>query len=1136
MDRVTGDAAWAEALVAAMGPDRAEAARAYGATVPAGYRERVQPGDAAWDLESILVLESGIAGDAGACGGAGVFLGSQASGDRTGGPHRIGVRPGRSSLPGSFRLRRVATESVELSELLPLMESFGLVVVEAFPQWIDPPAGSIRPWHIDDIGVRLPSPPSGPDPRFDPAADGDRLLHALEAVADRAADVDSLNRLVLAAGLGWRQVVVVRAYRRYLHQAGCRWSPAELDDALAGYPLVARALDGFISARFDPGSVRTAAESRRTLLDAVGEVTHLQQDQILRLFVGLVDATVRTNVFTGPSPFAPGRAVAIQLDSARVPGLAPPRPRVETFVHGPAVEGIHLRNGLIARGGLRWSDRPDDFRTEVLDLAQAQVKKNAIIVPTGAKGGFVVRSRVVDPAGGPVASAAIQAAYEVFVGSLLDITDNVVGGRVVHPAGVVADLDDPYLVVAADRGTSTFSDVANAISEQRSFWLGDAFASGGSRGYDHKALGITARGAWVAVRRHFHQLGLDPQAEPVRAVGVGDMSGDVFGNGMLMSETLRLVAAFDHRHVFVDPDPDPARSFAERRRLARMAGSSWDDYDRSALSRGAGIWSRETKAIELSPPARRALGVDAEMLTPPELIAAILAAPVDLLWFGGIGTYVRAPDESDTDVGDRANDAVRITSNQLRARVVAEGGNLGVTQRARIRYSRRGGRINTDFIDNAAGVAISDREVNLKILLALAIEEGRLDAEGRDQLLAAVTADVVEAVLQQVDNSVVALSRAVPTSAGELDAYEALIGSLQRGGYLDRAVEALPDADELATRRTAGAGLIRPELAVLLAYAKSALVADIEASELPGDPALVDSVSPYFPPAIRDQFAASVTRHRLYRELVATDVAGEVVDQMGVTWAHETAAALNRSRVDVAAAFWAAREVLGAGPRWEKLVRSTAGVFAPGADLDLEAHRVVVTAVDVVARRYLARPGPVRPGAVIANDRAVAEALAAGPLRAAGTAERDRLVGLGADEELAEDLARWAAAADVADVSAICRSLGGQPLAVADVLVAIDDAAGLGPVVAAARAAGAAGSRWASWQAEALAADVRAWRHAATVSLIDIHGHPDAARDAIASWRAEGAFVGVDALRSCLGTRDDLIVATLAVRSLPFGP
>ncbi|MDQ2725714.1 MAG: NAD-glutamate dehydrogenase, partial [Actinomycetota bacterium] len=577
-------------------------------------------------------------------------------------------------------------------------------------------------------------------------------------------------------------------------------------------------------------------------------------------------------------------------------------------------------------------------------------------------------------------------------------------------------------------------------------------------------------------------------------------------------------------------------SFAERRRLAGLAGSSWDDYDRTVLSRGAGIWSRDTKAIEVSPPARRALGVEAGVMTPPELIAAVLAAPVDLLWFGGIGTYVRAADESDTDVGDVANDGVRITSNQLRARVVAEGGNLGVTQRGRIRYSRRGGRINTDFIDNAAGVAISDREVNLKILLALAIEERRLEPEARDQLLAAVTGDVVAAVLQQVDNSVVALSRAVPTSAAELDAYEALIETLERGGYLDRAVEALPDVDELATRRQAGAGLIRPELAVLLAYAKSALVADIEASELPDDPALVDSVSPYFPPAIRDQCATLVTQHRLYPQLVATDVAGEVVDQMGVTWAHETAAALHRSRVDVAAAFWAARQVLSAGPRWEKLMRSTAGVYAPGADLDLEAHRFVVAAVDVVARRYLARPGPVQPGVVIANDRAVADVLAAATLRAGGAAERDRLVALGADVELAEELARWSAAVDVVDVSAICRSIGGQPLDVADVLVAIDDASGLAPMINAARAAGAAGSRWAAWQAEALAADVRAWRHGAAVSLIDIHGHPKAARDAIDSWRAEGAFAAADALRSCLGTRDDLIVATLAVRSLPFGP
>ncbi|MST34072.1 NAD-glutamate dehydrogenase, partial [Acidimicrobiaceae bacterium USS-CC1] len=525
-----------------------------------------------------------------------------------------------------------------------------------------------------------------------------------------------------------------------------------------------------VEARFAVADDGREAELRARLAADLAAVEQLEQDQVLRGYLALVDATLRTSYPLRTPEGEPLPTVTLKLASRSVPDLPAPHPLVETWVHGPDVEGIHLRFGPVARGGIRWSDRPEDFRTEVLGLAAAQVKKNAVIVPTGAKGGFVCRGRT------PASAAGVRQAYETFISSLLDITDNYVGGRVVSPPGVVTrDGEDPYLVVAADKGTATFSDAANALSEQRHFWLGDAFASGGSHGYDHKAMGITARGAWVAVRRHFHQLGIDVQTETVTVAGIGDMSGDVFGNGMLQSQAIALVAAFDHRHVFLDPDPDPKASFAERQRLAALGRSSWDDYDRTAISEGGGVWSREAKTVPLSPQARRALGVTAAELSPPELISAILRAPVDLLWFGGIGTYIKASDEADSEVGDHANDAVRVTADQVRARVLAEGGNLGVTQRGRIRYSRRGGRINADFIDNAAGVATSDREVNLKILVDLAIAEGRLDPAERDAELQAAEPFVAEEVLRQVDHSVAALNRAVPASARELDAYEALL-------------------------------------------------------------------------------------------------------------------------------------------------------------------------------------------------------------------------------------------------------------------------------------------------------------------------------------------------------------------------
>ncbi|MDP9073528.1 MAG: NAD-glutamate dehydrogenase, partial [Actinomycetota bacterium] len=709
----------------------------------------------------------------------------------------------------------------------------------------------------------------------------------------------------------------------------------------------------------------------------------------------------------------------LKLDSARVPELPPPRPFVDTFVYSPRVEGLHLRGGLIARGGIRWSNRQDDLRTEVLGLVRAQVLKNAGIVPTGAKGAFVCKrlgpDARRDPGDRPAVDvvAEVRECYRLFIAGLLAITDNVVAGRVVPPPGVVAtDGEDSYFVVAADRGTATLSDLANQISAEHGFWLGDAFASGGSRGYDHKAMGITARGAWVVVQQHFRQLGIDVQHEPIRVVGVGDMSGDVFGNGMKRSRAIKLVAAFDHRDIFIDPSPDPERSFAARAQLAQLSTSSWQDYDRSALSAGGGIWSRTTKQVPLSPSAATVLGLPEGPVSPPVLMSAILTAPADLMFLGGIGTFVKGASESNAEVGDLANNTIRVDAGQVRARVVAEGGNLGFTQRARIAYSRRGGKINTDFIDNAAGVATSDYEVNLKILLAQAIEAGSLAAAERDQVLAEVADDVADAVLHDTALSAIAVTRAVPASAADIDAYEALMAALEQAGRLDRKVEVLPDAEEVVVRRTAGAGLTRPEAAVLLAYAKSELAHAVEQAPLATDPAVRVAVEAYFPDAVTRRFGDLMSRHRLYRQLVAARVANEIVDRMGVTWGHETADEFGIGLSELAAAYWIARQVLRADDWWREVE-----TLAPRVPADTEEvlHSAVVGAVDTLARHYLSLPAAdldVR----VSQDRPVAAELQAGGGSNRGPGA-DALLAAGVEPQLADAFGRLPAMAAAGDVA-----------------------------------------------------------------------------------------------------------------------
>ena len=658
----------------------------------------------------------------------------------------MAVQPDPDPGAGMFRFRVYSRRGVELSGFLPVLESFGLSVVEAVPHHIAG-GGVALPIHLDDFGLRA----RGHRP-FDPPSDGERLVAAVQAAWRGDTEVDSLNRLVVSCRLGWRDVVVLRAYRRYRRQVGTAWTDRQLDDPLVDFPAVTLALLDYFAARFDPvvparqaAGPDPVAAARQAVVDSLVEVERLEQDQVLRAYLGLVDATLRTTHYARTPAGEALATLTLKLDSTRVPELPPPRPFVETFVYSPRVEGLHLRGGLIARGGIRWSDRQDDLRTEVLGLVRAQVLKNAGIVPTGAKGAFVCKRLGPDarpePGDRPAVDVIdeVRECYRLFVGGLLEVTDNVVAGMIVAPAGVrAADGEDSYLVVAADRGTAKLSDLANQISAEHGFWLGDAFASGGSHGYDHKAMGITARGAWVAVQQHFRQLGIDVQSEPIRVVGVGDMSGDVFGNGMQQSRTIKLVAAFDHRDIFLDPSPDPERSFVARARLAELPRSSWQDYDRTAMSAGGGVWSRTTKQIVLAPEAAKSLGLPEGPISPPDLMSAILTAPADLMWFGGIGTFVKGANQSNAEVGDALNNSIRVNADQVRARVVAEGGNLAFTQPARIAYSRRGGKINTDFIDNAAGVATSDYEVNLKVLLAQALEAGRLSLDQRDRLMSDV--------------------------------------------------------------------------------------------------------------------------------------------------------------------------------------------------------------------------------------------------------------------------------------------------------------------------------------------------------------------------------------------------------------
>ncbi|WP_208543114.1 NAD-glutamate dehydrogenase [Nocardioides euryhalodurans] len=864
----------------------------YADSFPEAFKEDFSPGIGAADLEMLEAL-----------GEVGIDLRLYAKGDES---------------PDEGRLKVFRTGSpLSLSHILPMLSSMGVEVVDERPYELD---GLDRPTFIYEFGLRYDKA-TGPDSPV-------RFQDALRAVWEGYNEIDGFNRLVLDAGLTWRQATVLRAYAKYMRQGNSPFAQDYIEDALAGNVDITRLLVRLFEVRFDPEAAADAEErGRRTgevedkLAGALDDVVSLDHDRILRAYLTHIRATLRTNYFQPGAEGGVHPYISFKLEPSAIPDLPEPRPSYEIFVYSPRVEGVHLRFGSVARGGLRWSDRRDDFRTEVLGLVKAQMVKNTVIVPVGAKGGFFCK-QLPDPGDRDAWMAEGIACYTTFISGLLDITDNLVDGRTVPPRSVVRhDGDDSYLVVAADKGTATFSDIANGVAQDYGFWLGDAFASGGSVGYDHKAMGITARGAWVSVQRHFRERGIDCQAEDFTAVGIGDMSGDVFGNGMLCSEHIRLVAAFDHRDIFLDPDPDAATSYAERRRLFDLPRSSWQDYDRDLISEGGGVYPRSMKSIPVHPAVRQALGLDesVEKVTPAELMKAILQAPVDLLWNGGIGTYVKAADETHADAGDKANDAIRVDGRDLRAECVGEGGNLGLTQLGRIEYAQRGGRINTDFIDNSAGVDTSDHEVNIKILLDRVVAGGDLTGERRNSLLAEMTDEVADLVLRDNYEQNLALANAVANSPSLLHVHEDWMKKLERDGVLNRDLEALPTSRQVRRRLERGGALTVPELCVLMSWTKIVLADELLASDLPDDPYLDIDLQAYFPAPMQKGFTQQLREHPLRREIIVTQVVNDLVNGAGMTFVPRLSGETGATAAELTRANFVAREIFASLPLREEL-------------------------------------------------------------------------------------------------------------------------------------------------------------------------------------------------------------------------
>ncbi|MEU1896322.1 NAD-glutamate dehydrogenase [Streptomyces pristinaespiralis] len=1017
--------------------------------------------------------------------------------------------------PGERRFKIYRTgEQVSLSAVLPVLQRLGCEVVDERPYELRC-ADRTHAW-IYDFGLRMPKTGANGDYLADDARE--RFQDAFAAVWTGEAENDGFNSLVLGAGLNWREAMVLRAYAKYLRQAGSTFSQDYMEDTLRNNVHTTRLLVSLFEARMSPDRQRAGTELIDGLLEeldgALDQVASLDEDRILRAFLTVIKATLRTNFFQEAAGGAPHGYVSMKFDPQAIPDLPAPRPAFEIWVYSPRVEGVHLRFGKVARGGLRWSDRREDFRTEILGLVKAQMVKNTVIVPVGAKGGFVAK-QLPDPSVNRDAWLAEGiACYRIFISALLDITDNLVAGEVVPPAQVVRhDEDDTYLVVAADKGTASFSDIANEVAVAYNFWLGDAFASGGSAGYDHKGMGITARGAWESVKRHFRELGHDTQTEDFTVVGVGDMSGDVFGNGMLLSEHIRLVAAFDHRHIFIDPNPDAALSYAERRRLFELPRSSWADYNKELLSQGGGIHPRTAKSIPVNAAMREALGIGPGIakLTPAELMQAILKAPVDLLWNGGIGTYVKASTESNADVGDKANDAIRVNGEDLRVRVVGEGGNLGLTQLGRIEFDRNGGKINTDAIDNSAGVDTSDHEVNIKILLNGLVADGDMTVKQRNQLLAQMTDEVGALVLRNNYAQNTALANAVTQSPSLLHAHQRFMRRLGRDGRLDRALEFLPNDRQIRELLAAGKGLSQPELAVLLAYTKITVADELIGTDLPDDPYLRRLLHAYFPKPLQEQFGEAIDAHALRREIVTTVLVNDTVNTGGSTFLHRLREETGASIEEIVRAQTAAREIFGLSAVWDAVEA-----------LDNQVAADVQTRIRLHSRRLVERgtrwllgnrPQPLElAGTIEFFAERVEQVWTELPKMLRGAdldwyqGILDELTGEGVPEFLALRVAGFSSAFPTLDIVAISDRTGQEPLAVAEVYYDLADRLAITQlmdrIIELPRA-----DRWQSMARASIREDLYAAHAALTAVVLSVGNGTSTPEERFKAWEQKNAAI-----------------------------
>ncbi|MEV7324466.1 NAD-glutamate dehydrogenase [Streptomyces sp. NPDC093970] len=1023
---------FAEALNAECGEERAaELQRRYTNSFPEGYKADHTPRAAVADLVHLERLTEEAGND---------FALSLYE--------PVGAAPDERR----FKIYRKGA-AISLSAVLPVLNRLGVEVIDERPYELRC-SDRTTAW-IYDFGLRLPKTAGGGNGDYLGDDGRERFQEAFAATWTGLAENDGFNALVLSAGLSWRQAMVLRAYAKYLRQAGSTFSQDYMETTLRHNVHTTRLLVSLFEARMSPDRQKAGLELTDALheeLDAaLDQVASLDEDRILRSFLTVINATLRTNFFQESAEGTPHAYVSMKFDPQAIPDLPAPRPAFEIWVYSPRVEGVHLRFGKVARGGLRWSDRREDFRTEILGLVKAQMVKNTVIVPVGAKGGFVAK-QLPDPGVDRDAWLAEGiASYKTFISALLDITDNMVAGEVVPPQDVVRhDEDDTYLVVAADKGTATFSDIANEVAGSYNFWLGDAFASGGSAGYDHKGMGITARGAWESVKRHFRELGVDTQTEDFTVVGIGDMSGDVFGNGMLLSEHIRLVAAFDHRHIFIDPVPDAATSYAERRRLFELPRSSWADYNTELLSTGGGIFPRSAKAIQVNGHIREALGIEEKVakLTPAELMKAILEAPVDLLWNGGIGTYVKASTESNADVGDKANDAIRVDGADLRAKVVGEGGNLGLTQLGRIEFARQGGKINTDAIDNSAGVDTSDHEVNIKILLNGVVADGDMTVKQRNKLLAEMTDEVGSLVLRNNYAQNVAIANALAQSKDMLHAQQRFIRHLVREGHLDRALEFLPTDRQIRERLGSGQGLSSPETAVLLAYTKITVADELLATTLPDDPYLSGLLHAYFPTALRDRFAAALATHPLRREITTTVLVNDTVNTGGTTYLHRLREETGASLEEIVRAQTAARAIFRSAPVWDAV-----------EELDNKVDAAVQTRIRLHSRRLVERgtrwllnnrPQPLQ---LLENvdffSERVEQVWQQLPKLLRGADLEwyqhvyDELSAAGVPDELATRVAGFSSAFPALDIVSVADRMGKEPLDVAEVYYDLADRLGV---------------------------------------------------------------------------------------------